>query len=137
MTPISFLEPVTLVEGQLFGPVATCSSVGKPQAGLSWDTDLPGQSQNRSLEGGISLIQFSLHPLRSMNGRKLDCLVWHPTLKIPRRHSNQLVVHCESGWSCYLHISSYYTSLRWKSTSLFSSEDELVQGGPIEETLLI
>ncbi|KAI4879721.1 hypothetical protein NFI96_013875 [Prochilodus magdalenae] len=91
--PISTLEPIVLVEGETFRPAATCRSVAKPSPGLSWDTDLPGQSQNRSLENGISYIQFSLHPLRSMNGRKLDCLVWHPTLKSPRRHQNKLVVH--------------------------------------------
>uniref|UniRef100_W5KVY3 Nectin cell adhesion molecule 4a n=1 Tax=Astyanax mexicanus TaxID=7994 RepID=W5KVY3_ASTMX len=92
-SPISNLETVTLVEGQVFGVAATCRSVAKPQAGLSWDTELPGQSQNRSLEKDISSIQFSLYPLRSMNGRKLDCLVWHPTLKTPKRHSSQLVVY--------------------------------------------
>lgn len=92
-TPISTLDPVILVEGQSFRTVATCRAVATPPAGLSWDTDLPGQSQNRSLEGGVVSIQFALHPLRNMNGRKLDCLVWHPSLKSPRRLSNQLVVH--------------------------------------------
>lgn len=92
-SPISNLETFTLVEGQEYGVAATCRSVAKPQAGLSWDTDLPGQSQNRSLEKDMSSIQFSLHPLRNLNGRKLDCLVWHPTLKTPKRHSSQLVVY--------------------------------------------
>ncbi|XP_066536425.1 nectin-4 isoform X2 [Hoplias malabaricus] len=91
--PISTLDTVTLVEGQTFRLAATCRSLAKPQPGLSWDTDLPGQSSNRSLENGVSVTQFSLHPLRSMNGRKIDCLVWHPTLKQPRRHSSRLVVH--------------------------------------------
>ncbi|KAL7876134.1 hypothetical protein AOLI_G00110970 [Acnodon oligacanthus] len=91
--PISTLDTFILVEGQSFRPAATCRSMAKPQPGLSWDTDLPGQSQNRSLENGVSFIQFSLHPLRYMNGRKMDCLVWHPTLKSPRRHRSQLVVH--------------------------------------------
>uniref|UniRef100_A0A4W4GC15 Ig-like domain-containing protein n=1 Tax=Electrophorus electricus TaxID=8005 RepID=A0A4W4GC15_ELEEL len=91
--PISSLDPVTLVEGQTFRPAATCRSVAKPQPGLSWDTELVGTSQNRSLDNSVSSITFSLHPLRSLNGRKLDCLVWHPTLTTPRRLSNQLVVH--------------------------------------------
>ncbi|XP_017327524.1 nectin-4 [Ictalurus punctatus] len=91
--PISTLDPFILVEGQSFRMAATCRAMAKPQPGLSWDTDLPGQSQNRSLDNGVSSIQYSLHPLRSMNGRKLDCLVWHPSLKSPRRLPNHLVVH--------------------------------------------
>ncbi|MCJ8731678.1 hypothetical protein PDJAM_G00202290 [Pangasius djambal] len=91
--PISTLDPIILVEGQSFRLAATCRAVAKPQPGLSWDTDLPGQSQNRTLDNGVTSIQYSLHPLRSMNGRKLDCLVWHPSLKSPRRLSNDLVVH--------------------------------------------
>lgn len=93
--PISTLDPIVLVEGQSFRLAATCRAMAKPPPGLSWDTDLPGQSQNRSLDNGVTSIQYSLHPLRSMNGRKLDCLIWHPSLKSPRRLINQLVVHCE------------------------------------------
>ncbi|XP_049454103.1 nectin-4 isoform X2 [Epinephelus fuscoguttatus] len=90
--PISSLEPVILVEGQSFGVAASCRAVGRPPPRLSWDTDLPGQSQNRTNEGGSVSSYYSLHPLRSMNGKKLDCLVWHPGLQQPRRLSNSLVV---------------------------------------------
>ncbi|XP_062849619.1 nectin-4 [Trichomycterus rosablanca] len=90
---IASVDPVILAEGQSYRVAATCRAAAKPLAGLSWETDLPGQSLNRTQEIGVSTIQFSLHPLRSMNGRKLDCLVWHPSLKNPRRISNQLVVH--------------------------------------------
>ncbi|XP_033507355.1 nectin-4 isoform X1 [Epinephelus lanceolatus] len=90
--PISSLEPVILVEGQSFGVAASCRAVGRPPPHLSWDTDLPGQSQNRTNEGGSVSSYYSLHPLRSMNGKKLDCLVWHPGLQQPRRLSNPLVV---------------------------------------------
>uniref|UniRef100_A0A3B3YVC4 Ig-like domain-containing protein n=1 Tax=Poecilia mexicana TaxID=48701 RepID=A0A3B3YVC4_9TELE len=81
-----------LVEGQAFGVVATCRAVGYPKPGLSWDTELPGYSRNHTGEDGKTFIQYSLHPLRSMNGKKLDCLVWHPSLKEPRRVANHLVV---------------------------------------------
>ncbi|KAA8587779.1 hypothetical protein FQN60_016641 [Etheostoma spectabile] len=90
--PISSLEPMLLVEGQPFGVVASCRAVGRPPPLLSWDTDLPGRSQNRSKEGGAVSSYFSLHPLRSMNGKKLDCLVWHPGLEQPRRISHRLLV---------------------------------------------
>ncbi|KAL7387723.1 hypothetical protein ABVT39_028044 [Epinephelus coioides] len=90
--PISSLEPVILVEGQSFGVAASCRAVGRPPPRLSWDTDLPGLSQNRTNEGGSVSSYYSLHPLRSMNGKKLDCLVWHPGLQQPRRLSNPLVV---------------------------------------------
>ncbi|GAA6230571.1 nectin-4-like isoform X1 [Lates japonicus] len=90
--PISSLDPVTLVEGQSYRVVATCRAVGRPLPRLSWDTDLPGQSQNRTNEGGSVSSYYSLYPLRSMNGKKLDCLVWHPGLEGPRRISNRLVV---------------------------------------------
>lgn len=93
--PIATLDPTILEEGQLFQVVATCRAMAKPQPGLSWDTDLPGLSQNRSLDNGVASIQYSLHPLRNMNGHKLDCLVWHPSLKSPRRLTNQLIVHCK------------------------------------------
>ncbi|KAM9350232.1 nectin-4 [Symphorus nematophorus] len=89
--PISSLEPVILVEGQSFRMAASCRAVGRPPPRLSWDTDLPGQSQNRTKGGSVSTY-YSLHPLRSMNGKKLDCLVWHPALEQPRRISNSLVV---------------------------------------------
>ncbi|XP_060725855.1 nectin-4 isoform X3 [Tachysurus vachellii] len=91
--PISTLEPVVLEEGQSFRVAATCRAIGLPPPRLSWETDVPGQIQNRSSGDGVVTSQYSLHPLRSMNGRKLDCLVWHPALDQPRRLSNQLVVH--------------------------------------------
>ncbi|KAM6920300.1 nectin-4 isoform 1-T1 [Lycodopsis pacificus] len=90
--PISNLDPVLLVEGQSYRVAASCRAVGRPPPRLSWDTDLPGQSHNRSKEGGSVSSYYSLHPLRSMNGKKLDCLVWHPGLEQPRRISNRLVV---------------------------------------------
>lgn len=93
---IASVDSVILVEGQSFRVAATCRAAAKPLAGLSWDTKLPGQGINRSQEIGLSTIQYSLHPLRSINGHKLDCLVWHPSLENPRRISNELVVHCES-----------------------------------------
>ncbi|CAB1326500.1 unnamed protein product, partial [Coregonus sp. 'balchen'] len=90
--PISSLDPVVLEEGQSFRVAASCRSVARPPPRLTWDTDLPGQTQNRSSEGGAVSTHFSLHPLRSMNGMRLDCLVWHPALEQPRRISNRLVV---------------------------------------------
>ncbi|KAK7163822.1 hypothetical protein R3I93_007790 [Phoxinus phoxinus] len=91
--PISSLDPVILQEGQSFRSAASCRAVAHPAPLLSWDTDVPGQSQNRSGEDGVVTSQFSLHPLRSMNGQRLDCLVWHPALDGPRRLSNTLIVH--------------------------------------------
>ncbi|XP_053185555.1 nectin-4 isoform X2 [Scomber japonicus] len=90
--PISSLEPVDLIEGQTFRVAATCRAVGRPPPRVSWDTELPGQSQNRTSQGGSVSSYYSLHPLRNMNGQKLDCLVWHPALTQPRRISNSLVV---------------------------------------------
>ncbi|KAM9836400.1 nectin-4-like isoform 2-T2 [Aulostomus maculatus] len=92
-TPISSLEPVILVEGLEYQQAASCRSVARPLPHLSWDTDLPGQSTNRSADNGVVTTHFYLHPLRSMNGRKLDCVVWHPTSAGPRRLQNNLVVH--------------------------------------------
>ncbi|KAG1932128.1 nectin-4 [Pimephales promelas] len=91
--PISSLDPVILQEGQSFRSAASCRSVAHPPPLLSWDTDVAGRVQNRSGEDGVVTSQFSLHPLRSMNGQRLDCLVWHPALDGPRRLSNTLVVH--------------------------------------------
>ncbi|XP_060940208.1 nectin-4-like isoform X2 [Limanda limanda] len=90
--PISTLDPVILVEGDSYRVAASCRAVGRPPPRLSWDSDLPGQSQNRTSEGGSVSSYFSLHPLRSMNGKKLDCLVWHPGLSGPRRISNRMEV---------------------------------------------
>ncbi|XP_061694936.1 nectin-4 isoform X2 [Syngnathoides biaculeatus] len=91
--PISSLEPVVLAEGQSFRVAASCRAVGRPPPALSWDAAVPGQVQNRTSEGGSVSSYFSLHPLRSMNGKRLDCLVQHPGLERPRRIANQLVVH--------------------------------------------
>lgn len=90
--PISSLDPVVLVEGQSYRIAASCRAVGRPPPRLSWDTTLPGQSQNRTSESGSVSTYFSLHPLRSMNGKQLDCLVWHPGLEQPRRIQHRLVV---------------------------------------------
>ncbi|RVE61064.1 hypothetical protein OJAV_G00166870 [Oryzias javanicus] len=90
--PISSLDAVTLVEGQSYGVAASCRAVGRPVPRLSWDTELPGQSQNYTSEGGAVSSHYSLHPLRYMNGKKLDCLVWHPGLDKPRRISNKVEV---------------------------------------------
>lgn len=84
-----------MVEGQTYRVAATCRAVARPMPRLSWDTDLPGQAINRSSGPGSVSSYFSLHPLRGMNGKKLDCLVWHLTLDRPRRIQNSLVVHCE------------------------------------------
>ncbi|XP_029944133.1 nectin-4 isoform X2 [Salarias fasciatus] len=91
--PISSLDPVVLAEGQSYRQAAACRSVARPPPRLSWDTELNGQSTNRSLDNGAVSSFYSLHPLRSMNGKKLDCLVWHPTFPSPRRIQNRLVVH--------------------------------------------
>ncbi|CAG5896392.1 unnamed protein product [Menidia menidia] len=91
--PISSVDSEPLMEGQQFGVVASCRAVGRPLPKLSWDTDLPGRVQNRTSDTGAVSSLFSLHPLRSMNGKRLDCLVWHPGLKEPRRIENRLVVH--------------------------------------------
>ena len=93
--PISSLDPVILVEGQSYRQAASCRSVARPPPRLTWDTDLNGQSVNRSSDNGAVSSYYSLHPLRSMNGKKLDCLVWHPTFSGPRRIPYNLVVHCE------------------------------------------
>ncbi|KAM9827177.1 nectin-4 [Neosynchiropus ocellatus] len=91
--PITTLDSEVLVEGQSYRQAAVCRSMARPPALLSWDTELTGQSSNRTSENGAVSTQFSLHPLRSMNGMKLDCLVSHPTLDKPRRLRNTLVVH--------------------------------------------
>lgn len=91
--PISSLTSFTLIEGQPFSQAASCRAMAKPVAGLSWDTELAGQSQNQSSDEMVSSIKFSLHPFRSMNGQKLDCLVWHPSQKGPERITNKLIVH--------------------------------------------
>ncbi|XP_049604460.1 nectin-4 isoform X3 [Syngnathus scovelli] len=91
--PIASLDPVVLVEGQSFRVAASCRAVGRPPPTLSWDTSVPGQTQNRFNEGASVSSHYSLHPLRSMNGKRLDCLVRHPGLEHPRRIPNQLVVH--------------------------------------------
>ncbi|XP_065806531.1 nectin-4 isoform X1 [Labrus bergylta] len=91
--PISSLDPVILVEGQSYRQAASCRSVAVPPPHISWDTDLNGQSTNRTSDKGSVSSIYSLHPLRNMNGKKLDCLVWHPTLPGPRRIKNTLVVH--------------------------------------------
>lgn len=92
MYPISSVEHVVLKEGQSYGIAASCRAVAHPPARLSWDTDVSGQSQNRSGDGGVVTTQFSLYPSRSMNGQKLDCLVWHPVYEEPHRLINKLVV---------------------------------------------
>ncbi|XP_018613698.2 nectin-4-like isoform X2 [Scleropages formosus] len=91
--PISAVDPVELVEGQSLRVAATCRSLAHPLPGLSWDTNLTGRSQNRSPSGGATSITFSVEPVRSMNGKQLDCLVWHPSLQQPHRILNRLVVH--------------------------------------------
>ncbi|KAF7658456.1 hypothetical protein LDENG_00012610 [Lucifuga dentata] len=91
--PISFLEPVVLVEGQSYRKAATCRAMARPSPRLTWDTDLNGQSVNSTYDKEVVSSHYSLHPLRSMNGKKLDCLVWHPALARPHRIPNTLVVH--------------------------------------------
>ncbi|CAL8343176.1 unnamed protein product [Merluccius merluccius] len=91
--PISSLEPVVLAEGESYRVAASCRAVGRPAPRLSWDTELPGKPQDRATEAGAVSSHYSLHPLRSMNAKRLDCLVSHPGLRQPIRHSNRLVVH--------------------------------------------
>uniref|UniRef100_A0A1A7X0N4 Poliovirus receptor-related 4 n=1 Tax=Iconisemion striatum TaxID=60296 RepID=A0A1A7X0N4_9TELE len=90
--PISEVVPESLVEGQPSSVVATCRATGRPAPKLSWDTDLPGTSQFKVSGNGTVSSQFSLQPLRSLNGKKLDCMVSHPSLEKPHRISYNLVV---------------------------------------------
>uniref|UniRef100_H3C5Y3 Nectin cell adhesion molecule 4b n=1 Tax=Tetraodon nigroviridis TaxID=99883 RepID=H3C5Y3_TETNG len=91
--PIASLEPEILVEGQSFRVAASCRAVGRPPPRLTWITDLPGQSQDRIKDDGAVSSLYSLHPLRGMNGKKLDCMVRHPGLAKPRIITNYLTVH--------------------------------------------
>uniref|UniRef100_A0A8C7YCP5 Ig-like domain-containing protein n=1 Tax=Oryzias sinensis TaxID=183150 RepID=A0A8C7YCP5_9TELE len=91
--PITSLDSFILVEGQPSQKAASCRSSGHPAPRLSWDTELLGSSDNRSFSGGVVSIQFSLSAKKSMNGEKLDCLVWHPAFSAPKRIKNSLVVH--------------------------------------------
>ncbi|CAN9509715.1 unnamed protein product [Ophioblennius macclurei] len=106
--PISSLDPVILVEGQSYRQAAACRSVARPPPRLSWDTDLNGQSINRSSDNGAVSSLYSVHPLRGMNGKKLDCLVWHPTFSGPRRIQNKLVVHYPPNAEVPGHSSNWY-----------------------------
>ncbi|KAM9322130.1 nectin-4-like isoform 2-T2 [Pholidichthys leucotaenia] len=90
--PIATLETSLLTEGQPFTVAAKCRAVGRPSPLLQWDTDLYGQVQNYTRESGAVSSSFSLHPLRTMNGKKLDCLVQHPALKEARRLTSRLEV---------------------------------------------
>uniref|UniRef100_A0A3B5LAF0 Ig-like domain-containing protein n=1 Tax=Xiphophorus couchianus TaxID=32473 RepID=A0A3B5LAF0_9TELE len=91
--PISSLDPVYVKEGDSYKVVASCRSVAVPPPELSWDTELNGHAVKQISDKGVVSTHFSLHPLRSMNGKKLDCLVHHPVYDKPRRIQNQLVVH--------------------------------------------
>ncbi|XP_008433258.1 nectin-4-like isoform X1 [Poecilia reticulata] len=91
--PISSLDPVVVKEGDSYKVVASCRSVAVPLPELSWDTELNGKASKLISDKGVVSIHFSLHPLRSMNGKKLDCLVQHPEYGSPRKIENRLVVH--------------------------------------------
>ncbi|XP_038124403.1 nectin-4-like isoform X2 [Cyprinodon tularosa] len=92
-TPITDLVLHDVKEGDTYKQVASCRSVARPPPRLSWDTELNGRSENRTSESGQISINYYLHPVRGMNGKKLDCLVWHPAFSEPRRLKSVLVVH--------------------------------------------
>uniref|UniRef100_A0A3Q2FNG0 Ig-like domain-containing protein n=1 Tax=Cyprinodon variegatus TaxID=28743 RepID=A0A3Q2FNG0_CYPVA len=94
-TPITDLVLHDVKEGDPYKQVASCRSVARPPPRLSWDTELNGRSVNRTSESGQISINYYLHPVRGMNGKKLDCLVWHPAFSEPRRLKSALVVHCK------------------------------------------
>ncbi|KAM9789457.1 nectin-4 [Neosynchiropus ocellatus] len=91
--PLSSVYPEVMVEGQSFRRAAACRAAGRPRPRLTWDTDLTGRVEEREGEEGSASTYFLLHPLRSMNGKRLDCLVWHPGLEQPMRLRNTLEVH--------------------------------------------
>ncbi|CAM9149350.1 unnamed protein product, partial [Lampetra planeri] len=133
--PISSLDPVIMVEGQTFRLAASCRSVARPLPHLSWDTDLNGLSVNRTSDNGAVSTQYSLHPLRSMNGKKLDCVVRHPTLSGPRRLRNNLVVH----FPPHAEVSGYNADWSWLSagtadlpSQVGGEEEEEEEGGPYD-----
>uniref|UniRef100_A0A8C5H9Z8 Nectin-4-like n=1 Tax=Gouania willdenowi TaxID=441366 RepID=A0A8C5H9Z8_GOUWI len=118
--PISSLDPVILEEGQTYRQAAACRSVARPPPHLTWDTDLNGQAINRSSDNGAVSSHYSLHPLRNMNGKKLDCLVWHPTFAGPRRLQNNVVVHYPphaevTGYTNDWYVGSENAALRCES----------------------
>ncbi|MEQ2294344.1 hypothetical protein AMECASPLE_002954 [Ameca splendens] len=116
-TPITSLDPVVVKEGEPYKQVASCRSVARPPPQLSWDTELNGQSINRTSDNGAVSTHYSLHPLRSLNGKRLDCLVWHPVFQSPRRLKNLLVVHFPphaevSGFNENWHVGMENAALR-------------------------
>ncbi|XP_038124348.1 nectin-4-like [Cyprinodon tularosa] len=92
-TPITDLVLHNVKEGDPYKQVASCRSFARPPPRLSWDTELNGRSVNHTSESCQISINYYLHPVRGMNGKKLDCLVWHPAFSEPRRLKSALVVH--------------------------------------------
>lgn len=111
-TPISEIFSKKLVEGQPYQLAASCQATGRPLPRLSWDTELNGQSRNRTSDGR-AYSDFYLHPTKNLNGKKLDCLVWHPSYPSPKRIINNLVVLCEySRIRCSKNTQSLWASVQ-------------------------
>ncbi|XP_039597658.1 nectin-4-like [Polypterus senegalus] len=95
ISPVSSLDPTLppLTEGSGIVVVATCTSWGRPNPLLSWDTKLNGAVETSIAAGGKVTTKYSVQPNRAMNGKQLDCLISHPSFPEPRRIKYNLVVH--------------------------------------------
>ncbi|KAM8839068.1 nectin-4 isoform 1-T1 [Synchiropus picturatus] len=110
--PLSSVYPEVMVEGQSFRRAAACRAAGHPRPRLTWDTDLTGRVDEREGDEGSASTYFLLHPLRSMNGKRLDCLVWHPGLEQPMRLKNTLEVHYPPDASITSNFDDLYVGLQ-------------------------
>nr|XP_015194576.1 PREDICTED: nectin-4 [Lepisosteus oculatus] len=113
ISPISSLDPVSppLVEGQGFNVAAICKSWGYPTPTIAWETELNGTPQTTPSEGGKVSSKYSLHPVRALNGKKLDCVITHPSFSQPRRLSHRLVVHYPPDVSVKGYDDNWYKGL--------------------------
>lgn len=75
--------------------VASCMAEGRPIPSITWETELEGTWESKTVSlGSVEAItsDFILWPHRSMNGKELACVVNHPALPETRRITHKLNV---------------------------------------------
>ncbi|XP_043915420.1 nectin-4 isoform X2 [Protopterus annectens] len=96
MAPLMTLKHVPeLTERLKSTAVASCVAEARPIPSISWETELEGTWDSKTVSlGNVEVItsDFILWPHRSMNGKELICVVTHPALSEPKRMTYKMNV---------------------------------------------
>lgn len=111
--------PDSLIDGGNETVAAVCiAATGKPVARIDWEGDL-GEMESTITsfpnETATIVSQYKLFPTRFARGRRITCVVKHPTLEKDIRYSFILDIQCKYALALLLTVTQCVVFCRQRS----------------------